>query len=147
MIGKIKSNKGSTLITAVVIMIIVASLGIFTSLVLANNARISLRRIDKKMEIIKTENMVYDFLNNLAISDFETWVNDGDRKLYFSSDGELKYSESELNDEKIYFPVSFTNGEDLLNYIFIFENVDFTLECEVIFSNISKSYIIVRWGV
>ena len=98
------------------------------------------------MEIIKTENMVYDFLNNLAISDLETWVNDEDRKLYFSSDGELKYSESELNDEKIYFPISFTNGEGL-NYIFIFENVDCTLECEVTFSNISKSYIIVRWGV
>ena len=80
MIRKIKSNKGSTLITAVMIMIIVASLGIFTSLVLANNARISLRRIDKKMEIIKTENMVYDFLNNLAISDLGTWVNDEDRK-------------------------------------------------------------------
>ena len=146
MMKKLKSNKGSTLITAVIIMIIVASLGIFTSLVLANNARISLRRIDKKMEIIKTENMVYDFLNNLAISDLETWVNDEDRKLYFSSDGELKYSESELNDEKIYFPISFTNGEGL-NYIFIFENGDCTLECEVTFSNISKSYIIVRWGV
>ena len=146
MIRKIKSNKGSTLITAVVIMIIVASLGIFTSLVLANNARISLRRIDKKMEIIKTENMVYDFLNNLAISDLKTWINDGDRKLYFSPDGELKYSESELNEEKIYFPISFKNG-DGLNYIFIFENGDCTLECEVTFSNISKSYIIVRWGV
>ena len=146
MIRKIKSNKGSTLITAVMIMIIVASLGIFTSIVLANNARISLRRIDKKLEIIKTENIVYDFLNNLVIADLETWVNDEDRKIYFSSDGELKYDESELIGDKTYYPISFKNG-DGLNYIFIFKNVNCTLECEVILSIADKSYIIVRWGV
>lgn len=143
MIKKIMSNKGSTLVTAVIIMIMVASLGVLTSLVLASNARISIRRIDKKMEIIETENIMYDFLNYLAIVDLETLLKDEDRKLYFSLDNELKSLKSDLNNEKTYYMVEFANG-DGMNYIFTLKNKNSILECEISFSN--KSYTIVSWS-
>lgn len=74
-INKIKSNKGSTLVTAILIMIFVATIGIITSLLLGANVRITLRRVTDRMEIVEAENVMYDVLNTCRQKDSETLKN------------------------------------------------------------------------
>lgn len=68
MVNKLKSNKGSAMTTAILIMILVASIGIITTLMMSSNMRITLRRVNERIEIVRVENEMYEVLNSYSSS-------------------------------------------------------------------------------
>lgn len=66
MLKKIKNKNGSALTTAILIMIVVATIGIITSLILSSNVRITLKRVNERMEIVRVENEMYNILSSYS---------------------------------------------------------------------------------
>ena len=96
--NKLKSNKGSTLTIAIIIMIVLTSVSLITVLIMGRSTKTSINRVNKKHDTVILENTMYDTLNYLT------------------------YNSSELIDQTIYF-----NNNDG-NIEIVTENYNYTLE-------------------
>lgn len=133
MVNKLKSNKGSAMTTAILIMILVASIGIITTLMMSSNMRITLRRVNERIEIVRVENEMYEVLNSYSSLPIEkTGKCDINSKEY-----DLKIAK-ETGDGNIYiFSISF-EGEAI---------VECKVQYEIDATNSKYYYSIKSWSV
>ena len=135
--NKLKSNKGSTLTIAIIIMIVLTSVSLITVLIMGRSTKTSINRVNKKHDTVILENTMYDTLNYLTYNSSELI----DQTIYFNNnDGNI-----EIVTENYKYTVELKNltTEFLLTLTY----KGLTLSANVTFDLENKTYKVLKWSL